>query len=139
MKNVLLFSDGSSLGNPGAGGWCAILRYGEHERILSGGEAHTTNNRMELKGVIEGLKVLKEPCQVTIISDSQYVLKGLSEWIQGWIKKQFKGVKNPDLWEEYLQVSQPHHIHVQWVRGHNGHPENEKCDEIAKKEAEKFR
>ena len=139
MKKITLFSDGSALGNPGPGGYGAILRYGDKERIISGGEAHTTNNRMELLGVIEGLRALKEPCDVTIISDSSYVIKGINEWLEGWIKRNFAKVKNPDLWQEYLRVSQPHQIHGVWVRGHNGHPENERCDVIAKEEAEKFK
>ena len=139
MKKITLFSDGSALGNPGPGGYGAILRYGDKERIISGGEAHTTNNRMELLGVIEGLRALKEPCDVTIISDSSYVIKGINEWLGGWVKRNFAKVKNPDLWQEYLHVSQPHQIHGVWVRGHNGHPENERCDVIAKEEAEKFK
>lgn len=139
MKKITLFSDGSALGNPGPGGYGAILRYGDKERIISGGEAHTTNNRMELLGVIEGLRALKEPCDVTIISDSSYVIKGINEWLEGWIKRNFAKVKNPDLWQEYIRVSQPHQIHGVWVRGHNGHPENEQCDLIARDEAEKFK
>lgn len=139
MKKITLFSDGSALGNPGPGGYGAILRYGDKERIISGGEEHTTNNRMELLGVIEGLRALKEPCDVTIISDSSYVIKGINEWLEGWVKRNFAKVKNPDLWQEYLRVSQPHQIHGVWVRGHNGHPENERCDVIAKEEAEKFK
>ncbi len=139
MKKITLFSDGSALGNPGPGGYGAILRYGDKERIISGGEAHTTNNRMELLGVIEGLRALKEPCDVTIISDSSYVIKGINEWLEGWVKRNFAKVKNPDLWQEYLRVSHPHKIHGVWVRGHNGHPENERCDVIARDEAEKFK
>lgn len=139
MKKITLFSDGSALGNPGPGGYGAILRYGDKERIISGGEEHTTNNRMELLGVIEGLRALKEPCDVTIISDSSYVIKGINEWLEGWIKRNFAKVKNPDLWQEYLRVSAPHKIHGVWVRGHNGHVENERCDIIARDEAEKFK
>lgn len=137
MKTITLFSDGSSLGNPGPGGYGAILRYGEVEKIIRGGEKHTTNNRMELLGVIEGLKALKEPCEVTIVSDSSYVIKGINEWLGGWVKRNFAKVKNPDLWREYLEVSAPHKIRGEWVRGHDGHPENERCDEIAREEAEK--
>ncbi|MDD5160692.1 MAG: ribonuclease HI [Sulfuricurvum sp.] len=139
MKKITLFSDGSALGNPGPGGFGAILRYGDKERIISGGEAHTTNNRMELLGVIEGLRALKEPCDVTIISDSSYVIKGINEWLDGWIKRNFAKVKNPDLWHEYITVSAGHRINGVWVRGHNGHPENEQCDQIAREEAEKFK
>ncbi len=138
MKSVTLFCDGSSLGNPGPGGYGAILRYGEVEKIISGGEAHTTNNRMELRAAIEGLRALKEPCEVTIISDSSYVVRGINEWLAGWVKKEFKNVKNPDLWLEYLEVSKIHRIKGVWVRGHSGHIENERCDEIAKNEAKKF-
>ncbi len=138
MKQVHLFSDGSSLGNPGPGGWCAILRYGDHEKIVSGGEPDTTNNRMELKAVIEGLKLLKEPCRVTITSDSSYVVKAINEWLPGWIRKGFKKVKNPDLWHAYLEAAKPHKITAVWVRGHNGHTENEKCDKIAREEATKI-
>jgi ribonuclease HI len=139
LKKITLFSDGSALGNPGPGGFGAILRYGDKERIISGGEEHTTNNRMELLGVIEGLRALKEPCDVTIISDSSYVIRGINEWLEGWVKRNFAKVKNPDLWQEYLRVSAPHKIHGVWVRGHNGHVENERCDLIAKEEAEKFK
>ena len=139
MKKITLFSDGSALGNPGPGGFGAILRYGDKERIISGGEAHTTNNRMELLGVIEGLRALKEPCDVTVISDSSYVIRGINEWLEGWIKRNFAKVKNPDLWHEYISVSAAHRINGVWVRGHNGHPENERCDIIAKEAAEKFK
>lgn len=139
MKTITLFSDGSALGNPGPGGYGTILRYGEIEKVISGGEKHTTNNRMELMAVIEGLKALKEPCDVTIVSDSSYVIKGINEWLQGWVKRDFAKVKNPDLWLEYLEVSTPHRIRGEWVRGHDGHPENERCDQIAREEAEKYK
>ncbi|WP_345992885.1 ribonuclease HI [Sulfurimonas sp. HSL-1716] len=137
MKKITLFSDGSALGNPGPGGFGTILRYNDHEKIISGGELHTTNNRMELRGVIEGLKALKEPCEIEVISDSSYVVKGINEWLLGWIARDFKKVKNPDLWQEYIEVSKQHKIKAVWVRGHNGHDENERCDSIAKEEAEK--
>jgi len=137
MKNIILFSDGSSLGNPGPGGYGTILRYGEVEKELRGGEKHTTNNRMELLAVIKGLEALKEPCNVTIVSDSSYVIKGINEWLSGWVKRNFAKVKNPDLWQEYLRVSAPHNITGEWVRGHDGHPENERCDQMAREEAEK--
>jgi ribonuclease HI len=127
------------LGNPGNGGWCAILRYGEHEKILSGNEANTTNNRMELTAVIKALEALKEPCEIELYSDSTYVLKGLNEWLENWIKKDFKKVKNVDLWKQYIEVSKPHKIHINWVKGHSGHKENEICDKIAKEEAEKLK
>jgi len=139
LKKITLFSDGSALGNPGPGGFGAILRYGDKERIISGGEEHTTNNRMELLGVIEGLRAIKEPCDVTVISDSSYVIRGINEWLEGWVKRNFAKVKNPDLWQEYIKVSRGHRINGVWVRGHNGHPENEQCDQIAREEAEKYK
>ena len=139
MKKVTLFCDGSSLGNPGPGGYGVILRYGNIEKELSGGEADTTNNKMELKAVLEGLKALKQPCEVEIVSDSSYVVKGINEWLPNWIKREFKKVKNPHLWQEYIKVSKPHKIKATWVRGHNGHEENERCDKLAKEEALKFK
>jgi ribonuclease HI len=139
MKQVHLFSDGSSLGNPGAGGYCAILKYGDAKKIVKGGEPDTTNNRMELKAVIEGLKAIKEPCEVIITSDSNYVIKAINEWLDGWIKKDFKNVKNIDLWREYIKVSKPHKIKGIWVKGHAGHEENELCDKIAKEEATRIK
>ncbi len=136
VKKITLFSDGSALGNPGPGGYGVILRYGDKERELSGSEAHTTNNRMELKGVIEGLKALKEPCEVDIVSDSSYVVKGINEWLKNWIKRDFKKVKNPDLWREYIDAAKGHKINAIWVRGHDGHIENERCDVLAKEAAQ---
>jgi ribonuclease HI len=138
MKLVHLYSDGSSLGNPGFGGYCAILKYGEHEKIVSGADRDATNNQMELKAVIEGIKAIKSPCKITITSDSTYVVKGINEWLSNWIKKDFKKVKNPDLWREYIEVSKGHQITAFWVRGHDGHEENERCDDIARGEAEKL-
>ena len=139
MKKISLFSDGSALGNPGFGGYCAILRYKESEKIISGSKMDATNNQMELLAVIEGLAALKEPCEVEITSDSSYVVKGINEWLKGWIQKDFKKVKNPELWKRYLEVAKPHKIKAFWVRGHDGHEENERCDEIAKQEAEKLK
>ncbi len=139
MKTITLFSDGSALGNPGPGGFGAILRFGDVEKIVRGGEKHTTNNRMELLGVIEGLRALKEPCNVVIISDSSYVIRGINEWLVNWVKRDFAKVKNSDLWLAYLEVSKSHRIKGVWVRGHNGHIENERCDVIAKEEAEKYK
>ncbi len=139
MKQVTIFSDGSSLGNPGPGGWGTILRYGDHEKELSGAEPMTTNNRMELTAVIEGLKALKEPCDVTIYSDSSYVVKAINEWLEDWIERDFKKVKNPDLWREYIEAAKPHRVRAVWVRGHNGHAENERCDELARRSAEKIK
>jgi len=138
MKKIHLFSDGSSLGNPGFGGYCAIVRYHEHEKIASGALENVTNNQMELLAVIEGLKLLKEPCDVTITSDSSYVVKGINEWLKNWIKKDFNKVKNPDLWKSYIDAAAGHKIFAIWVRGHAGHEENEKCDKIARGEAEEL-
>jgi len=139
MKKVNLFSDGSALGNPGPGGYCTILKYKDKEKIIKGSEPLTTNNKMELRAVIEGLKSLKEPCEVTIYSDSNYVVKSINEWLDSWIKKSFKNVKNVDLWKEYIKVSSPHKIKAIWVRGHSGHIENERCDKIAKNEAKRVK
>lgn len=139
MKKITLFSDGSALGNPGPGGYGVILRFGDKEREISGSHAHTTNNRMELLGAIEGLKALREPCEVDIISDSSYVVKGINEWLSGWIKREFKKVKNPDLWMQYIEVSKIHVVNAIWVRGHDGHEENERCDRLARSEAEKMK
>jgi len=139
QKQITLYTDGSSLGNPGAGGYGGILEYKGHTREYSGGEVYTTNNRMELKAVIEGLKLLKEPCFVEVVSDSSYVTKAINEWLDGWKAKNFVKVKNVDLWKEYLEVSAPHTIKATWVRGHNGHPQNERCDELARVEAQKYK
>lgn len=137
MKKINLYSDGSSLGNPGPGGYGTILEFNGKQKELSGGEDNTTNNRMELKGVIEGLKALKEPCDVHITSDSTYVVKGINEWLSSWIKNGWKSstkkpVKNDDLWKEYVEVSKSHKILASWVKGHAGHEENERCDILAK-------
>jgi len=138
-KQITLYSDGSSLGNPGPGGYGGILAYQDTRKEYSGAEPHTTNNRMELRGVIEGLKLLKEPCQVEVVSDSSYVTKAINEWLEGWVKKEFKKVKNPDLWKAYLEAAAPHQVKGTWVRGHNGHPENERCDTLAREAAEKIK
>jgi ribonuclease HI len=137
MKQIDIFTDGSSLGNPGPGGWCAILRYKNHEKIISGGENFTTNNKMELKAVIEALKLLKEPCIINLYSDSTYVLKGIEEWLENWVAKNFKNVKNKEMWQELYRLKQTHIINTNWIKGHSGHKENEICDKIAKEEAEK--
>lgn len=139
MKKITLFCDGSSLGNPGYGGWCAILRYKNNEKILKGGERDTTNNRMELMATIEGLKALKEPCSVEIVSDSKYVCEAINSWLPNWIKKDFKNVKNQDLWLKYIDTAKHHKIEAKWVKGHNGHIENEICDKLAKEEALKLK
>ncbi|MBE0495743.1 MAG: ribonuclease HI [Campylobacterales bacterium] len=137
MKHIYLFSDGSALGNPGPGGFGTILRFNGTEKIVRGHEAHTTNNRMELLGVIEGLRALKEPCRVSIVSDSSYVVNAVNGWLENWVKKNFKNIKNVDLWQAYLEAAKPHKVEATWVRGHDGHEENERCDEIAKEEANK--
>lgn len=136
MKKVELFTDGGCRGNPGVGGWGALLRYGAHERELYGAEGETTNNRMELRAVIEGLKALKEPVEVTITTDSQYVKKGVTEWLpnwkrNGWKTASKKPVKNRDLWEELDDQLQRHRVHWRWVKGHAGHAENERVDQLA--------
>ena len=141
MKKVELFSDGSCLGNPGAGGWGTILRFGIKEKELSGSQENTTNNQMELLAVIKGIEALKTPCDVQIYSDSSYVVKGINEWLVGWVKKNWKNsakkdVKNQDLWKQYLEVSKIHRVKANWVKGHSGHPENERCDVLARDQAE---
>ncbi len=134
---VEIFSDGACSGNPGPGGWGTLLRWDGHVKELSGFEPQTTNNRMELMAVIAGLEALKRPCRVRLTTDSQYVHKGITEWIAGWIKKGWKNSKkedvaNRDLWERLLALTRRHRIEWHWVRGHAGHPENERCDKLAR-------
>ncbi len=134
---VEIFSDGACSGNPGPGGWGTVLRYNGHCKELSGFDPETTNNRMELIGAIEGLKALKRSCQVRVTTDSQYLKKGMTEWLDGWVKKgwknsQKKPVANRDLWEQLLELQGIHQIEWCWVKGHAGHPENERCDELAR-------
>ena len=140
MKEVQVYTDGACRGNPGHGGWGAILVYGKHERELSGGERETTNNRMELTAVIEGLSALKYPCKVTVYSDSKYVVEAfLSDWISGWKKSGWKkGLKNPDLWERLYGLTEIHDVSFVWVKGHNGHDYNERCDRLATAFADTF-
>lgn len=143
LAEVVLYSDGACLGNPGAGGWATLLRYGEHERELSGGEAHTTNNRMELMAVIEGLKQLKKPCHVSIYSDSRYVIDGFTRYLAGWQKNGWKAanrqpVRNQDLWQQLIEATAPHRVTFHWVRGHSDDEDNNRVDKIAKQAAEKF-
>ncbi len=138
-KQITLYSDGSSLGNPGPGGYGGILEFKGTRKEYSGAEAVTTNNRMELRGVIEGLKLLKEPCDIEVISDSSYVIKAINEWLDGWVKKDFAKVKNVDLWKAYLEAAASHRVRGTWVRGHDGHPENERCDALARMEAERIK
>lgn len=142
-KEVFLFSDGSCLKNPGPGGYGVILKYKNHLRELQAGFGGTTNNRMELQGVIEGLRTLKEPCLVTVITDSKYVKNGITSWIHSWKKNGWKTsgkqpVKNQDLWMDLDKLCRIHDIKWQWVKGHAGHPENERCDELAREAACKW-
>lgn len=137
MKEVIIYTDGACSGNPGAGGWGTILDYKGNRKELSGGEAHTTNNRMELTAVIEGLKALKESCSVTVVTDSQYVSNGITlGWAKSWQKnnwrkKDKKPALNPELWQELLDLIDKHDVKIEWIKGHAGHPENERCDELA--------
>ncbi|WP_298784913.1 ribonuclease HI [uncultured Campylobacter sp.] len=136
MKSVKLFSDGSCLGNPGAGGWAYILQYGDAIKKASGAEAMTTNNQMELTAVIMGLSALKQPCRVELFTDSEYVVKAINSWLAKWVATDFKGKKNADLWRRYLAAAAPHEIKASWVKGHAGHPQNEECDAMARAAAE---
>ena len=144
MKHVLINTDGACLGNPGPGGWAALLRYGARERELAGGEAQTTNNRMELMAAIVALETLTEACEVTLVTDSQYVRQGITEWMAGWQRRGWKtsggdAVKNRDLWERLHAATQRHRIDWRWVKGHSGDPDNERVDTLARDEAQKFR
>jgi ribonuclease HI len=137
QQKVEIFSDGACSGNPGPGGYGTILRYGPHEKELSGYDAETTNNRMEMMGAIVGLESLKKPCHVIMTTDSQYVCKGMTEWLAGWKKKgwknsQKKEVLNRDLWERLDKAVNGHTVEWRWVKGHAGHTENERCDELAR-------
>lgn len=145
MKQVTIYTDGACSGNPGPGGWGAILMYGAHKRELSGGEADTTNNRMELTAVIRALSLLKEPCIVELWSDSKYVIDGLSKgWAKGWkakgwVKSDKKPALNPDLWEMLLGLVSQHEMHYHWVKGHESNEKNNRCDEQAVIESRKFK
>ena len=144
MKHVSIHTDGSCLGNPGPGGWAALLRYGEKEREVVGGEAQTTNNRMELMAAIAALEVLTEGCEVTLHIDSQYVRQGITEWMPGWVRRGWKTaggdpVKNRDLWERLHAATTRHKIDWKWVKGHNGDPDNERVDVLARNAAVRFR
>ncbi|WP_018411331.1 ribonuclease HI [Methyloversatilis thermotolerans] len=137
MDEVIIYTDGACSGNPGPGGWGALLMSGPHEKELSGGERSTTNNRMELMAVIEALKTLKKPVRAVVYTDSQYVQKGISEWIHGWKRKGWKTaggdpVKNVDLWQALDAEARLHQVEWRWVKGHAGHPENERVDRLAR-------
>ena len=137
MKTIHIYTDGACSGNPGPGGWAAVLRYGTTEKELCGGTEDTTNNRMELTAVIEALAALKEPCIVELTSDSKYVIDSVTKgWVygwqkKGWIKSDKKPALNVDLWERLLPLLAKHTVHFHWIKGHNGHPENERCDQLA--------
>ncbi len=143
MKKVQIFTDGSSLGNPGPGGWCALLKFNNHRKILKGGKKNTTNNEMELTAVLEGLKALKEPCVVELYTDSKYVSQAIKDWIYRWVKNNWKTssnkpVSHQELWKEVYKLLQIHSVQPIWIKAHSGHKENEMCDKIAKQEAQKF-
>lgn len=132
MKTVRLYSDGSCLNNPGVGAWACILEYNGHERELSNYDMNTTNNRMELMGVISGLEALKEPCRVEVYTDSSYVVNAFNKhWIENWVKAGIAKRKNGDLWQRLLNASSNHLVEYNWIKGHTGHPYNERCDKIA--------
>ena len=136
-STIEIYTDGACRGNPGPGGWGALLIAGRHRKTMHGGEPDTTNNRMELIGAISGLEALTRPCRVSLTTDSEYVKKGMTEWIDGWVKRgwkntQKKPVANRDLWERLLEVAEQHQVEWHWVRGHDGHAENERCDALAR-------
>ncbi len=141
-KNVEIHTDGACLGNPGPGGWAALLRHAGTERELAGGERDTTNNRMELMGAIMALEALKSPCEVVLVTDSQYVQKGIGEWLPNWIRRGWKTaggdpVKNQDLWQRLQAAAAPHTVQWKWVKGHAGDPDNERVDKLARDAAVK--
>jgi ribonuclease HI len=136
LQRVKIATDGACKGNPGPGGWGALIRMGPHEKELSGGEAHTTNNRMELLAAIRGLEALTRPCHVTLVTDSAYVKNGITQWVRGWQRNGWrtadkKPVKNADLWQELIEASARHRIEWTWVKGHAGDPDNERADRLA--------
>ena len=136
MSYVEVYTDGSSRGNPGPGGYGVVLKYGDVQKELSEGFLRTTNNRMELMAVIVGLETLTRPCQVLVASDSKYVVDSVEKhWIDGWVRKQFKGVKNPELWQRYLGAAKQHSVRFQWVKGHATHLLNNRCDALARQAA----
>ncbi len=135
-KTVTIYTDGACRGNPGPGGWGVVLEYGDHEKVLKGAEPETTNNRMELTAAIQALEALKRPCRVRLVTDSQYVRQGITEWLANWKQRNWKTaakqpVKNRDLWQRLDEAAASHEIEWEWVRGHNGHPGNERADQLA--------
>lgn len=144
LPHVEIATDGACKGNPGPGGWGAVLRTGATEKELSGGERDTTNNRMELMAAIEALGALKKPCRVTLSTDSKYVMDGLTKWVPGWIRNGWRTaarqpVKNADLWRLLMAAAEPHRIEWKWVKGHAGHPDNERADRLASDAADRMR
>lgn len=145
MKQVTIYTDGACSGNPGPGGWAAILQYGEHSKEISGGESNTTNNRMELTSVIQALRLLKEPCHVDLFSDSKYVIDALEKgWAKswrakGWVKSDKKPALNPDLWGPLLDLCECHSVTTHWVKGHADNPFNNRCDQLAVEQSLKFK
>lgn len=145
LKNIQIFTDGACQGNPGPGGWGAILKYGSYQREISGNEAQTTNNRMELTAVISALDLLKEPCNVEIYTDSQYVCNAIKNgWAikwknNNWMRNKKEPALNTDLWEKLLNLLEIHNVKISWVKGHAGHPQNERCDELAVNAIKKIR
>lgn len=142
LKQIQIHTDGACLGNPGPGGWAALLRYGQREKELAGGEAQTTNNRMELMAAIRALEALTEPCDVVLHTDSQYVRKGITEWMANWLRRNWRTaagapVKNQDLWQRLHAAAQRHQVDWRWVKGHSGDPDNERVDTLARDQAER--
>jgi len=136
VKQLEIFTDGACKGNPGPGGWGAVIRYGKHEKEISGGDPDTTNNRMELSATIQALKILIEPCEVKLHTDSRYVIDGITKWIHGWQRNGWKNaskqpVSNVDLWHDLIEATARHQVEWIWVKGYNGHPENERADRLA--------
>lgn len=145
MKTVDIYTDGACSGNPGPGGWGAILMYGEHKKELSGGEAHTTNNRMELLAVISALELLKEPCKINLYSDSQYIINAMTKgWAEkwrsnGWMRNKKEAASNPDLWERLMALCEEHDVNFIWVKGHAQNKYNNRCDEMAVEQSQKYK
>ena len=145
MKEIKIYTDGACSGNPGPGGWGAVLEYGEHKKELSGGEKDTTNNKMELTAVIKALSALKEPCKVTLTTDSKYVCDSVTKgWVYSWQKNNWKKADkkpalNIELWEQLLPLLETHQVEFVWVKGHAGHPQNERCDALAVAQSEKYK